>query len=153
MDAVLTLVLALLVTPGPSPQQVTYEAYAVRFGTLPQFRVAGLVAGADPSRRADIPVMVWLLKGSNGRRVLVDSGFYRQKLVDQWKVQSFRTAADAVTAAGVRPDEITDIIVSHAHWDHVGGVELFPKATIWTARGVLVLHGRRLARVQHPRWD
>jgi len=102
-------------------QPVTYGAYAVRLGTLPQFRVAGLVAGADPSRRADIPVMVWLLKGSNGRRVLVDSGFYRQKLVDQWKVQSFRTPPDAVTAAGVRPDEITDIIVSHAHWDHVGG--------------------------------
>ena len=134
MDAVLTLVLALLVTPGPSPQPVTYEAYAVRFGTLPQFRAAGLVAGADPARRIDIPVMVWLLKGSNGRRVLVDSGFYRQKLVDQWKVQSFRTPPDAVTAAGVRPDEITDIIVSHAHWDHVGGVELFPKATIWIQR-------------------
>ena len=78
-------------TTAPEMQPVTYGAYAVRLGTLPQFRVAGLVAGADPSRRADIPVMVWLLKGSNGRRVLVDSGFYRQKLVDQWKVQSFRT--------------------------------------------------------------
>jgi hypothetical protein len=27
------------------------------------------VSGADPSRRVDIPVMVWLLKGSDGRRV------------------------------------------------------------------------------------
>ena len=26
---------------------VSYEAYAVRFGVLPQFRVSGLVAGAD----------------------------------------------------------------------------------------------------------
>ena len=118
----------------PSAQTVTYEAYAVRFGTLPQFRVAGLVAGADQSRRMDIPVMVWLLKGSNGRRVLVDSGFHRKKFIDQWKVVDFRTPADAVAAAGVKAEEITDIIISHAHWDHVGGVELFPKATIWIQR-------------------
>lgn len=133
MAAFLTLFFTLLVGGAP-PQPITYEAYAVRFGSLPQFRISGLVAGADPTRRMDIPVMVWLLKGSNGRRVLVDSGFHRQKFVDQWKVQNFRTPADAVAAAGVKPEDITDVIISHAHWDHVGGVELFPKATIWIQR-------------------
>jgi glyoxylase-like metal-dependent hydrolase (beta-lactamase superfamily II) len=120
-----------LTAHAPRQGQVTYEIYAIRFGTLPQFRVSGLVEGADPSRRLDIPVMVWLLKGSDGKRVLVDSGFYQKKFVDQWKVQNFRTPADAVAAAGVKPEEITDIIISHAHWDHVGGADLFPKATIW----------------------
>jgi glyoxylase-like metal-dependent hydrolase (beta-lactamase superfamily II) len=114
--------------------QVTYEVYAVRFGTLPQFSVAGLVAGADKARRLDIPVMVWLLKGSDGRRVLVDAGFYRPRFVQQWKVQNFRSPADAVAAAGVKPEEITDVVISHAHWDHVGGVDLFPKATVWIQR-------------------
>lgn len=110
---------------------VTYEIYAIRFGVLPAFPVSGLVAGAEPGRTLDIPVMVWLLKGSNGRNVLVDSGFYRQKFVDQWKVRDFRSPADAVKAAGVPPEEVTDIIISHAHWDHVGGADLFPKATVW----------------------
>ena len=113
---------------------VTYEAYAVRFGTLPQYRVASLVNGADPARRIDAPFMVWLLKGSNGRRVLVDSGFYRQRLVEQWKAQDFRSPADAVAAAGVKPEEVTDVIITHAHWDHAGGADLFPKATIWIQR-------------------
>jgi glyoxylase-like metal-dependent hydrolase (beta-lactamase superfamily II) len=36
-----------------------------------------------------------------------------------------------VKLAGVQPDEITDIVVSHAHWDHMGGIDLFPKAIIW----------------------
>ena len=112
----------------------TYEAFAVRFGVLPAFRVSGLIAGADAARTLDIPVMVWLLKGSNGRNVLVDSGFYRQKFVEQWKVQEFRSPADAVAAAGVAPDQITDIIISHAHWDHVDGADLFPKATVWIQR-------------------
>jgi glyoxylase-like metal-dependent hydrolase (beta-lactamase superfamily II) len=112
----------------------TYEVDAIRFGVLPGFAVSGLVAGADPVRKLDIPVMVWLLKGSDGRRVLVDSGFYRQKFLDQWKPRDFRSPADAVTAAGVRPDEITAIIISHAHWDHVDGADLFPNATIWIQR-------------------
>ena len=134
----LLLILALLGSvhrPATARQAATtYEVYAVRFGTLPQFRVSGLVAGADAERRLDIPVMVWLLKGSDGRRVLVDSGFHQKKFVDQWKVQNFRSPADAVALAGVRPEEITDIVISHAHWDHAGGADLFPKATVWIQR-------------------
>src|SRR5205823_1318253 len=120
--------------PGAAPGAVTYEAYAVRFGILPAFSVANLVAGAERGRTLDIPVMVWLLKGSNGRVVLVDSGFYRQKFLDQWKPRDFRTPAAAVEAAGVKPELVTDIIISHAHWDHVDGVDLFPKATVWIQR-------------------
>ena len=113
---------------------VTYQAYAVRFGILPAFSVAGLVAGVERGRTLDIPVMVWLLKGSNGRVVLVDSGFHRQKFLDQWKPRDFRTPAAAVEAAGVKPELVTDIIISHAHWDHIDGIDLFPKATIWIQR-------------------
>ncbi|HEX6976521.1 MAG TPA: N-acyl homoserine lactonase family protein [Vicinamibacterales bacterium] len=120
---------------GPAPQPaVTYEVYAIRFGVLPAFPVSGLVAGVPRGRTLDIPVMVWLLKGSNGRNVLVDSGFYRQKFLDQWKPRDFRSPADAVKAAGLAPEQITDIIISHAHWDHVDGADLFPKATVWIQR-------------------
>ena len=135
----LSFALAYLLLGGGSPQisqsgPATYEAYAVRFGILPAFAVSGLVAGAERGRTLDIPVMVWLLKGSNGRQVLVDSGFYRQKFLDQWKPRDFRTPAAAVESAGVKPDAITDIIISHAHWDHVDGADLFPKATVWIQR-------------------
>jgi len=118
----------------PAAAPPVYDAFAIRFGIIPSFPVSGLVAGAEASRRLDIPVMVWLLEGTNGRNVLMDSGFYRQKFLDQWKVRDFRSPADAVTAAGLRPDAITDIIISHAHWDHVDGADLFPKATIWIQR-------------------
>ena len=127
------LALLLFVTPVSS-QPVTYEAFAVRFGILPAFSVSGLVAGADRGRKLDIPVMVWLLKASNGQVVLIDSGFYRQKFLDQWKPREFRTPAAAVEAAGVQADAISDIIISHAHWDHVDGADLFPNATIWIQR-------------------
>jgi len=31
----------------------------------------------------------------------------------------------------VKADDITDVIVTHPHFDHIGGIHLFPKATIW----------------------
>src|SRR5262245_49972356 len=55
--------------------QPTYDVYAVRFGVIPQFGIANLVAGADREKKLDLPVMVWVLKGPEGRVVLVDSGF------------------------------------------------------------------------------
>ena len=127
------MLVGLVAMQGAAPP-VTYEAFAVRFGILPAFPVSGLVAGAERGRTLDIPVMVWLLKGSNGRNVLIDAGFYRQKFLDQWKPRDFRSPAAAVQAAGIAPDAITDIIISHAHWDHVGGADLFPRATIWIQR-------------------
>jgi glyoxylase-like metal-dependent hydrolase (beta-lactamase superfamily II) len=132
--ALLLSALAALPDISPQPPSVTYDALALRFGILPAFPVSGLVAGADPSRAIDIPVMVWLLKGSNGRQILIDAGFYRQKFVERWKVREFRTPAAAAEAAGVKPDAVTDIIISHVHWDHVDGVELFPNTTVWIQR-------------------
>jgi glyoxylase-like metal-dependent hydrolase (beta-lactamase superfamily II) len=140
MTTRLALVLALAVAPavlpgaGPAQQPAAWDAYAIRFGVLPAFPVAGLVAGAEKTRTLDIPVMVWLLKGPNGRNVLVDAGFYREKFIDRWKPRDFRSPADAARAAGVPPEAVTDIVITHAHWDHVDGADLFPKATIWIQR-------------------
>lgn len=112
-----------------------YEVYAIRYGTLTNFPVAELVTGADTSRRMDAAMSVWLLKGPGNRRVLVDAGYYRDSLLDTYtQGADYRKPSDAVAAAGVPPDSITDIIVSHVHWDHLDGVDLFPRATIWIQR-------------------
>ncbi len=31
----------------------------------------------------------------------------------------------------MQPEEATDVILTHAHWDHADGADLFPKAQIW----------------------
>ena len=103
----------------------------MRFGTLPQYPLGNLVAGGDKTVRLDIPVMVWVLKGQDGKVILVDSGFYAEKFVTRWKVQDFATPAAAVARLGIQPDQVTDIILTHMHWDHADGADLFPKATVW----------------------
>jgi len=112
-------------------QQSTYEVYAVSYGIIPDFPVASLVAGADRSRKLDIQMMVWVLKGPNGANILVDSGFYRDKFFKQWKVKDFIKPSDAIGKVGLKPEDITDLIITHMHWDHADGMDLFPKARIW----------------------
>src|SRR3990172_8210118 len=49
LAGLLSFLSALLLAQAPAPQAQppVYEAYAIRFGVLPQFRVSGLVEGAD----------------------------------------------------------------------------------------------------------
>jgi glyoxylase-like metal-dependent hydrolase (beta-lactamase superfamily II) len=125
------IAVAIVAARAPTP---TYEVYAIRYATIPAFRASGLIAGADTSRRLDIAMMVWLLKSSDGRKVLVDAGFHRDDFVQRWHPTGFVTPSEAVARAGVRPDEITDLIISHVHWDHLDGLDLFPKARVWIQR-------------------
>jgi glyoxylase-like metal-dependent hydrolase (beta-lactamase superfamily II) len=116
------------------PRAPVWRVYAIRYATIPAFPVRYLVTGADTTRTLDIAMMCWLLDGGPGRHVLVDAGFYRSKFVDEWKPAGFVRPSEAVRRFGVLPDSITDVIVSHVHWDHLDGADLFPNARIWIQR-------------------
>lgn len=117
--------------PSSAP---TYEVYAIRYGVLAGFPVSGLIAGADTARRMDAAMMVWLLRGSDGRNVLVDAGFYRDKFMQRWTPRDYVKPSEAIAKVGLKPEDITDIIVSHVHWDHMDGLDLFPRARVWIQR-------------------
>jgi glyoxylase-like metal-dependent hydrolase (beta-lactamase superfamily II) len=70
----------------------------------------------------------------DGRNILVDSGFYRPQFFRDWKITGYRKPSDALRSAGLQPEDITDIVITHMHWDHADGFDLFPKAHIWIQR-------------------
>jgi len=121
--------------PAPAtiaaPPAPIWKAYALRYATIRGFPVHELVAGADTARTTDIAMMFWLLEGPGGRQVLVDAGFYRKQFLTAWKPAEFVRPSDVVRRVGLPPEEVTDVIVSHVHWDHLDGADLFPKARIW----------------------
>src|SRR5579864_4872605 len=115
----------------PSAEADKYEVYAVRFATIANFPVSSLVAGADRSRRMDIAMTIWVLKGNDGRIAVVDSGFHRDQYFRQYTVRDFVKPSDAIAPLGITADQVTDLFISHMHWDHAGGMDLFPNARIW----------------------
>ena len=130
------LILIGLATPLGAQPKPKYEIYGIRYATLKDFSVAGLVAGADKSRKMDIAMMVWLIKGE-GRNILFDCGFYREQFMRQWHPVDYQRPSVALERAGLKPDDITDVIISHIHWDHADGFDLLPKARIWIQKDEL----------------
>ena len=113
-----------------------YEIYALRYATIPDFPVSGLVAGADKTRKLDIAMLIWLVRG-NGKNILVDAGFYRAQFFKDWTVKDFTKPSETLQRVGLKPEDITDVIISHLHWDHADGADLFPNAKIWIQKDEL----------------
>lgn len=118
----------------PSASAPTYEVYAIRYATIKDYPLSGMLAGAPRGSRIDLAMMVWLLEGSDGRKVLVDAGFHRDDFVRQMHPVDFVPASEAIERVGVHAADISDVIISHVHWDHLDGIDLFPKARIWIQR-------------------
>jgi glyoxylase-like metal-dependent hydrolase (beta-lactamase superfamily II) len=121
-------VLGSALTLSAEPPEYTIEA--IRYATVKDFPLSSLVMGAARDQKTDIAMVVWLIRGG-GRTILFDSGFHRQKWIDQYHVSDFLAPDEAVKGAGVDPATVTDVVISHAHWDHMGGIDLFPNAMIW----------------------
>src|SRR5262245_17657681 len=132
--ACLWLAAAAFAPGAPPPRDAVWRIHAIRYATLPAFPVRALVSGADSARTLDIAMMFWLLEGPGNRRVLVDAGFYRAKFIASWKPAEFVKPSEALERFGVAPGAVTDVIVSHVHWDHLDGADLFPNARVWIQR-------------------
>ncbi|MGB6675102.1 MAG: N-acyl homoserine lactonase family protein [Terriglobales bacterium] len=131
-----TIIASLLVAPLAAQSKPQYEIYAIRYATLPGFPVSELVPDVDPARKMDIAMMIWLIRG-NGRNILLDSGFYHDRFFKDWHVNDFIKPSDTLKPLGLKPEDITDVIISHMHWDHADGMDLFPNARIWIQKDEL----------------
>ena len=71
---------------------------------------------------------IWLLRRGD-ETVLVDTGYDAQEGQDRGRPIRMNPA-EALRPLGVRPDQIDHIILTHLHYDHAGGLHLFPNATL-----------------------
>jgi glyoxylase-like metal-dependent hydrolase (beta-lactamase superfamily II) len=111
----------------PTPE---YSIEAIRYANSPGDSLAELVIGAPKDEKIDTVYALWLIRGG-GRNILFDSGFHRPRWFKEWTIKDYLRPDEAVRLAGVKPEDITDVVISHAHWDHMGGIDLFPHANIW----------------------
>ncbi len=125
--AICVMSFATLLAAASTPE---YSIQTILIASSPGDSVAELVMGAPKDERLDTVFVVWLIRGG-GHNILFDSGFHRERWFKEWNIKNYVRPDEAVRLAGVKPEEVTDVVISHAHWDHMGGIDLFPKAVVW----------------------
>jgi glyoxylase-like metal-dependent hydrolase (beta-lactamase superfamily II) len=104
-----------------------YQVYAIKFSDGYKIAANGVMVGATQTDSVDVCNMFWLISGPNRKYILVDAGF-----IDSTKSSKNYVRPDSMLQKlGISSNEISNIILTHPHIDHIGGIPLFPKATIW----------------------
>lgn len=104
-----------------------YELLAFRFARMDRSnRDNHLVAVKDEPVGLDF--FFWGIRKSGRKTILVDMGFSEESA--KKKNRGFLvTVPEILGQAAIDPANVSDVIVTHLHHDHVGHWELFPNAT------------------------
>ena len=80
---------------------------------------------SDELNRIDLALRLWLIKTSD-KLILIDTGigdYHGEKFNKRFDVRSEESPlSQALTHAGFSLGEVTDLVISHLHFDHVGGI-------------------------------
>jgi glyoxylase-like metal-dependent hydrolase (beta-lactamase superfamily II) len=69
---------------------------------------------------------IWVIKGKE-ETIVVDTGV-GVTLAAERKLKGYINPVKALERIGVNGSNVTKVIITHIHWDHVGGMEMFPDA-------------------------
>ena len=82
----------------------------------------------EPDAALDLDYYFWVIR--QGSEVfLLDTGFDPQA-GRRRKRASHATPAQVLPLLGLDPGDVTAVVVSHAHWDHIGNLRQFPRAEL-----------------------
>lgn len=107
-----------------------WEAFAIRYADQ-ENRTRARAFLSDDNHNAPYPIdfYIWLLRRGD-ELILVDTGFDGPEA----QRRGFELRQDigpALAPFGVKPEDITKLIVTHLHFDHAGGLHLFPNAMLY----------------------
>jgi glyoxylase-like metal-dependent hydrolase (beta-lactamase superfamily II) len=119
------------------------------FGVVPKLLWSRLIP-ADEDNRIPMALRTFIIKG-HGKTVLVDSGGgggYKNKVRQIYQFEDDGGLNGALKSCGVAPAEITDIIVTHLHFDHAGGLATLGEGG-WTLTFPDAVHHVQMAQWEH----
>ncbi len=116
------------------------------FGVVPKV-LWSKVYPADENNLANWAMRCLLIE-NNDRKILIDNGIGNkqdEKFLKHYYLNGDTSLTKSLAKVGVKPEDITDMVLTHMHFDHCGGsikynsnktgFELFfPNATYWTSR-------------------
>jgi glyoxylase-like metal-dependent hydrolase (beta-lactamase superfamily II) len=128
----ITFLFFLLVNVSLAQPRNVYEIYAIEYAKMKsRLPVSSVAVGAKSSDSVSVAFYIWYLNGDNGRKILVDAGLVQDSLKPLAYLKDYLRPDLALQKINIKPNDVTDIIITHTHFDHIDGIQLFPKATIW----------------------
>ena len=83
-------------------------------------------AGGDKNKFRDIVFKVFLIK-TDEKIILIDAGC---ETMPGFDMKDFSGSVKALEKINITPDKITDVVITHAHHDHIECVKYFEKACV-----------------------
>jgi glyoxylase-like metal-dependent hydrolase (beta-lactamase superfamily II) len=94
------------------------------FGIIPK-PLWQKVHPADEHNRIELALRLILIR-TGSKNILIDTGigdYHGVKFDERFAVTNSSSPLEkALESIGLKPDEITDLVISHLHFDHVGGI-------------------------------
>jgi glyoxylase-like metal-dependent hydrolase (beta-lactamase superfamily II) len=110
------------------PEAGVYRVYGVSYGRSTSRESRALESGSS-SARVPFEWLFWIVRNDE-RTLLVDTG---SDDVDEARrgIEGFVPPLERLQQLGISPLEVTDVVLTHAHWDHMGNLAPYPNAKIW----------------------
>lgn len=104
-----------------------FEIFALRYAHLSNRHPSENFLVSDPHEFAsDLDYFVWVLRRSD-RTFVVDTGFAQEAAVRRGR-ELIRNPAESLKLLDIDADRVSDIILTHLHYDHAGNLDKFPRA-------------------------
>lgn len=111
-----------------------YSVWVTEFANVPDYPLSGLIYGAHNKGTVRLPYCYVVIKGE-GHIAMVDVGYnhkeYGEVLANMYGVRDWHPPRQVLAEIGIAPEDITHAFLTHAHFDHMGNIEDFPKATFY----------------------
>src|ERR1700728_537765 len=106
-----------------------WEIFVVEYARSHKQPMASLVWGTFDEAPVDNPCG-FVLARNRDRVVLCDCGFMKERgggeMARKFDIPDWVSPLRMLQELGIRAEDVTDIVVSHAHFDHMGSVDQFP---------------------------
>lgn len=113
-----------------SSSNATFEVYALRVGSNAQRKARENfffdACCGPPDASMPLDYFFWVLKNAT-TTIVVDTCFPRST-ADRRDRKMYWEPAQALAALDVDPSKVTDVVITHLHWDHAGCTNLFTSA-------------------------
>ncbi|MBN8994916.1 MAG: N-acyl homoserine lactonase family protein [Rhizobiales bacterium] len=111
-----------------------YSIWVLDYAAVNKFPQAVMLYGPWHHGIRNLPYAYALLKGKS-EVILIDTGYdhkeYGKYLADLYGVTNWHGPEEVLAECGVTPADVTRVLITHAHFDHMGGLDLFPNATFY----------------------